>query len=239
MTNTGYRNTGDRNTGNRNTGNRNTGYRNTGNRNTGNRNTGNRNTGYRNTGYRNTGNRNTGYRNTGDRNTGYRNTGNRNTGDRNTGNLNTITPTKWYVFNNLVDIFDENGDCIIWFPSRFYFDVKSEEWNDCCIWIPSDSMTKEEKKEYKIHETTGGYVKVSRIETDMKVHWRRAFNKCEDLDDIRKTFDIPWFDYDIFEEISWISKEDFEKKLGNVKEDETIMMKNWKKYKVQILEEVE
>jgi hypothetical protein len=36
----------------------------------------------------------------------------------------------------------------------------------------------------------------------MKVHWRRAFDKCEDLDDIRKTLEIPNFDYEIFEEIS-------------------------------------
>ena len=48
---------------------------------------------------------------------------------------------------------------------------------------------------------------------DMKVHWRRAFDKCEDLDDIRITLNIPNFTHDLFEEISGISKYDFDNKL--------------------------
>jgi len=47
----------------------------------------------------------------------------------------------------------------------------------------------------------------------MKVHWRRAFNKCNDLEDIKKTLEIPNFNYKIFEEISGITKYDFDKKL--------------------------
>jgi hypothetical protein len=48
---------------------------------------------------------------------------------------------------------------------------------------------------------------------DMKVHWRRSFEKCEDLDDIRITLNIPNFSYDLFQEISGISKDDFDNKL--------------------------
>ena len=165
-----------------------------------------------------------------DSNTWSRNTWDRNTWDRNTWYLSTVTPKEWLVFNKIANI--EN----ITFPDRFYFDVNSSEGNDCCMWIPSDAMTEEEKQEYKTHETMWGYIKVSKIETDMKVHWRRAFDKCTDLDDIRKTFDIPNFDYEIFAEISWITKEDFDKKLCVKGED--ILIKNGKKYRVEILEEI-
>jgi hypothetical protein len=47
----------------------------------------------------------------------------------------------------------------------------------------------------------------------MKIHWRKAFDNCNDLGDLRKTLELPNFDYQIFEEISGISKADFDKKL--------------------------
>ena len=102
-------------------------------------------------------------------------------------------------------------------------------------------MTDEEKQSYKTHETTWGYIKVSKIETDIKVHRRRAFYSCNDLDDIRKTLDIPNFDYGIFEEISWISKEDFDKKLWinterNLVGKEAMVEIDGKKYKVKVIE---
>ena len=99
------------------------------------------------------------------------------------------------------------------FPNWFYFDVKSQDWNDCCMRIKEEDMTYKMKEENPEYETTGWYIKVSLIEDDMKVHRRRAFDKCNDLEDMKKTLEIPNFDYDIFEEISWITKKDLDKKL--------------------------
>ena len=192
----------------------NTGYRNTGDRNTGDRNTGDRNTGDRNTGNRNTGDRNTGHRNTGDRNTGNRNTGHRNTGDRNTGFLNTISPQHGLLFNKTTKLWDEYGSCLVDFPRWFYFDVQTP-----CVRISSEEMTEKEKEENPSHKTTGWYLKEKYIEDDMKVHRRCAFNQCENLEDIKKTLELPNFDYDIFEEITGITKEDFDRKLWKNNEE--------------------
>jgi len=201
----------------------NTWNRNTWDRNTWDRNTWNSNTWNHNTWNRNTWNHNTWNRNTWDRNTWYHNTWNRNTWNRNTWYLNTVTPKLWLVFNVMTNIEE------IKFPNWFYFDVKSKEWNYCCIWVTVDSMTKDEKESNKTHETIWWYIKVSLVDKDMKTHWRKAFDECKDLEDIRSTFDVPNFDYDIFEEISGISKEDFDTKLWT-KKSETIVV-NWVTYK--------
>ena len=204
MGNTWDRNTGNRNTGHRNTGSRNTGSRNTGYRNTGHKNTGDRNTGHRNTGDRNTGYRNTGYLNTGDRNAGDFNAGYRNTGDFNTGYLNTDTPK--------VRIFWVQTNIEQWsieFPGRFYFDT--------LVWVSEWEMTDAEKKLNPEYSSTDWYLKrISDKENKdeyMKDCWRLAFDRCEDLWDIKSTLEIPHFTYDKFEEISWISEADFTKKL--------------------------
>lgn len=194
--NTGYCNTGDCNTGNCNTGNCNTGSYNTGSYNTGYRNTGSYNTGSCNTGYRNTGNRNTSDWNTGNYNTGDWNTGNYNTGDYNTGNwnigswntgyCNTITPDECFIFN-------KKG-------SR-------KEWEECdkpqwmykillTEWVIEDDMSDEEKEAYPSYTTTGGYLKVKTFRQAALEAWEKA-----DKDDIAKTFNLPNFDIDVFEEI--------------------------------------
>ena len=169
--------TGNWNTGNRNTGDFNTGYFNTGSWNTGDRNTGDFNTGYF----------NTGSWNTGDRNTGSWNTGNFNTGNWNTGYCNTITPDECFIFN-------KKG-------SR-------KEWEECnkpnwmysiylTEWISKEDMSDKEKEAYPSYTTTGGYLKVR---TSFKQAALDAWEKADE-DDRAKTFNLPNFDIDVFEEI--------------------------------------
>jgi len=190
--NTGDRNTGDRNTGNWNTGNSNTGDSNTGDRNTGDRNTGisntgDSNTGDRNTGIRNTGIRNTGNRNTGDRNTGDRNTGNRNTGDRNTGNWNT-------------------GDC-----NTGSFNTKKPKYTQ--LFNKNILTTRYEKISFpdwlyfELKITEGLTNK-----QNYKISFINSFEKAT-KEELLATTKLPNFNYKIFEEISGITKKDFDKRL--------------------------
>ena len=194
--NTGNRNTGNRNTGNWNNGNRNNGDWNTGNWNNGNRNTGDWNTGHLNTGHLNTGNRNTGNRNTGDwntgdGNTGDGNTGNWNTGDWNTGNwnngyCNTITPDECFIFNKKGSRKDwDKADK----PSWIYVDLTK--------WVNESKMTDKEKEAYPSYTTTGGYLKCY---SSLKQAYIESWDKA-DKEDREKTFNLPNFDINVFEEI--------------------------------------
>jgi hypothetical protein len=197
--NTGNRNTGDFNTGNRNTGDYNTGYHNTGDRNNGDYNTGDRNNGYHNTGdfntgNRNTGNRNTGYRNTGSfnsgdfnaghRNTGYHNTGDYNNGDYNTGDYN----TGWF------NTGDYNTG---WFnrttPARLLFEKP---------------CTKE--------PVFPNYFSLRLVpnDPDMKKSWFKAFTELCDTRQALETIHLENFSYEIFEEITGITKEMLDRKIN-------------------------
>ena len=75
-------------------------------------------------------------------------------------------------------------------------------------------MTEDEKSENPEYKKTQWYLKRTENKKDLKRRRRRSFEKAE-IKDIKATFDIPWFDYEVFKEISWISKEDFDKKLDN------------------------
>ena len=145
--------------------------------------------------------------NTGYRNTGNLNTGDRNTGDRNTGYLNSKTP-KVVIFDVQTDI--EYGD--ITFPDYFSYDTVE--------WIYANDMTDEEKKNNPLYWITDWYLKkLSDKENKneyMKDCWKISFDKAK-VEDVRKTLDLPHFDYSKFEVISGITKEMFDKKLG--KED--------------------
>jgi len=147
---------------------------------------------------------NTGNWNTGNRNTGNRNTGNRNTGNRNTGYLNSGNP-KVVIFDVQTDI--EYGE--ISFPDYFSYDT--------VIWISEKDMTDKEKEANPSYKTTEWYLKKLSESEDkdeyMKDCRRISFNKA-DKEDIAKTLELPHFDYKKFENISWISKEDLDKKLG-------------------------
>jgi hypothetical protein len=114
----------------------------------------------------------------------------------------------------------------ITFPNRFYFDILNSDNNNewPCIWIHKDSMTDQEKIQNPTRSSAEWYLKKVNIEKDIKVHRRAAFNKCTDIEDIKKTLELPHFDYDKFEFISWISKEDFDKKLGKSHKKETIII---------------
>ena len=194
------------------------------------------NTWYRNTWNFNTWDRNTWYLNTWNLNTWYRNawnlnTWNRNTWNRNTWYLNTISLRDWYLFNKIVsNLFDEDWNCTIQFPEWFFFDLISSNWTDSpCLWIPEIEMTEEEKKKNETYKTTWWYIKVWVVDEDMKTHWRSAFDNCNSLEDLRKTLELPNFDYDIFEEISGISKQDFDEKLwtDNIIGKEISIMIDW------------
>ena len=209
--NTGYRNTGNRNTGNWNTGDCNTGNCNTGNRNTGNWNTGNCNTGNWNTGNCNTCNCNTGNRNTGDCNTGDCNTGDCNTGDCNTGNWNTGNCNTGRRNTGNWNIGSWNtGYCNTITPDEcFIFNKKGSrrEWEECdkphwmydiylTEWIYEEDMSDKEKEAYPSYTTTSGYLKVKTFKQAALEAWEKA-----DKDDREKTFNLPNFDIDVFEEI--------------------------------------
>jgi len=161
------------------------------------------NTGEENTGHWNSGDCNSGHCNSGRWNSGNCNSGDWNSGRWNSGFFNTDEP---YVrmFNHQTNMKRKDID----FPDWFFFELTE--------WIDSENMTEEEKQQYPEHETTGGHLKVY----DYKEAWRNAFDEETDLDEIRKAEQLPNFDYDIFEEITGISKSDFDKKLGRSNTDE-------------------
>jgi len=186
------------------------------------------NTWLENTGNRNTGDRNTWYSNTGYRNTGNRNTGNRNTWNRNTGYCNTISPTKWLLFNKECQLWDSDWNIIVNIPSYFYFDVETTEW------ISWDNMSETEKENNSFAESLWWYLKVFETDKSLQMNWKKSFNES-DVDDVKKTLELPNFDYNVFEEITGITKEMFDKKLWIVEETNTVSdILVWKEVKVTI-----
>jgi len=175
--NTGDSNTGDNNTGHRNTGDSNTGNWNAGDSNTGDSNTGNWNAGDSNTGYRNTGDSNTGNWNAGNWNTGYRNTGNLNTGDSNTGYSNT---GDWNSCDKETGFFNTKQSETI---RVFNKDYSREEWENC------------DKPNFLYFE----------LKSDYKKDFIESFNNTS-KEDVELLLKLPNFDYEVFKEISGISK---------------------------------
>ncbi len=203
--NSGNKNSGDYNSGNKNSWNRNSGKWNSGDRNSWDRNSGNYNSGNYNCGYRNSGDYNGGDRNSGDRNGGSYNSGDRNDGDHNSVDLKSGDYNCWDLNTNepTIRLFNQDSWKMrkdICYPDYFYFNF-----------IPVELERIEDRT-----KTEGGYLKETQNEKDLKHRWRKSFDKAE-VEDVRKTLDLPNFDYSIFEEISWISKEDLDKKLWNIK----------------------
>jgi hypothetical protein len=188
--NTGQDNSGYWNSGHWNSGNRNSGYWNSGNRNSGYWNSGNGNSGDRNSGYWNSGNRNSGHRNS-----GHWNSGHWNSGDRNSGYFNIDEP-KIRIFGKETEVKIED----INFPSYLYFNLTE--------WIIYENITDEEKKSYPFAKWTKGYLRTY----EYKKAFKNSFKKAS-KEDVKLTLELPNFDYEIFEDISGISKADFEKKL--------------------------
>jgi hypothetical protein len=97
---------------------------------------------------------------------------------------------------------------------------------DLIEWITYGDMTEKEKKEKPFAEHTGGYIKTYKYQEA----FCNAFENAK-IEDLKKTLELPNFDYDIFEEISGISKADFQRRLGNICEDDEIIIINGFKYK--------
>ncbi len=91
------------------------------------------------------------------------------------------------------------------FPNWFYFDLTE--------WVPDNDMTDEQKKEHDDYKTTKGFL----LTYGYKEAWRNSFDKETNLGEIRMALALPNFDYLIFEEITGISKQDFENKLSRNK----------------------
>ena len=135
--------------------------------------------------------------NAGDCNTGYRNTGDWNTGDWNTGYFNTITP-KVMMFNKQTDL--EFGS--INFPNYLYFQLTE--------WINYVDLTEEQKTKYPDAKVLTGWL----IAYDYKEAMIKSFNKNCDKEQAEMTINLPNFDYAIFEEITGITKEMLDTKIG-------------------------
>ena len=79
---------------------------------------------------------------------------------------------------------------------------------DLNVWINVENMTKEEKKKFWWYKTTTGYLRTA----SYKEAWKIAFDKAS-KDEIKETLKLPNFNYQIFEEITGISKKMIEEKL--------------------------
>jgi len=204
--NSGYYNSGYYNSGYYNSGGHNSGYYNSGDHNSGDYNSGYRNSGGHNSGYYNSGGHNSGYYNSGDHNSGDRNSGDYNSGYRNSGYWNSCNKESGF-FNSRISeeirIFNKPCLCKIWEscikPSFIYFGLDR--------WISSERMSPKEKKEYPDYIITDGYLK----ELDYKEAWLESAKSAMDRSDWDKQLKLlqglPNFDWDVFEEISGLSKE--------------------------------
>jgi len=89
-------------------------------------------------------------------------------------------------------------------------------------------MTDKEKEEFTWYKTTEGYLK----KIDYKEAWKQSFNNAK-KEDVAKTLELPNFDYKLFEEISGITEEMFNSKLGkSEKKNPEIIEIDGAKYKL-------
>ena len=184
-------NIGKNNTGVRNIGSNNSGNYNTGNRNTGNRNTGDYNTGDANSGIDNVGNNNKGSSNVGSNNIGHSNAGDGNKGYFNVGNHN--------VGNGNMGSFNVGNNNI-------------GKWNKSNLNI---GFFNTENSTIKMFNKPAN-LKLGQIILPAflrKPDAKEAF-KSASKEEALKALALPNFDYAIFEEITGISKADFDKKLS-------------------------
>ena len=143
-------------------------------------------------------------------NSGSCNTGDRNSGDSNSGFFN-INKPKVRIFGKETDIKKEDID----FPIYLYFNLTE--------FIDYDDMSEEEKQNNSSAEFTKGYLKTY----EYKEAFKKSFEQAE-IYDIKKTLELPNFDYEIFEEISSISESDFDRRLND-----NIKIIDGKKYKLR------
>ena len=140
--------------------------------------------------------------NSGDCNLGDCNSGDMNSGDCNSGFFNVDEPN--------VRMFGKDTNFkkgAINFPKYFYLSLTE--------WISENDMSKEEKKENLNYKTTSGYLKVYAY----KDAWKKSFENNCDKAQAEQTVNLPNFDYNIFEEITGITKELLDTKRGLAYED--------------------
>ncbi|MEM7789775.1 MAG: pentapeptide repeat-containing protein [Verrucomicrobiota bacterium] len=153
------------------------------------------NTGNWNTGDSNTGNWNTGNWNTGDSNTGNSNTGNWNTGNWNTGNSNTGYRNTGYR---------NTGDWNTGYRNTGAFNTGRPQYYELF-----DRPVKAEIYE-AIKWPSWFYFDL--IDGDYGASWRAAFEGASNKE-VKAATELPNFDYDVFEEITTITKAMFRAKL--------------------------
>ena len=165
-------------------------------------NSGDNNSGDNNSGDWNSGDYNSGDLNSGDNNSGDWNSGDYNSGNSNSGYFNTITP-KIKLFNKDTE-FTESEFLEKYDYPLSYFNIKLTDW------IFESDMTTTEKKKHQEYKTAGGYLKTY----SYKEAWKISFEEKCDKTAAEKTVNLPNFDYDIFEEITGITKAMLDKKRG-------------------------
>ncbi|MBO7520610.1 MAG: hypothetical protein J6T16_00020 [Opitutales bacterium] len=185
--NIGSGNTGVRNLGNFNVGNYNTGSRNTGNRNTGDYNTGDANTGIDNVGNNNRGSSNVGSNNVGHSNAGDGNSGYFNAGSHNKGNSNAGS---FNTGSHNVGKWNKASFCVGFFNTR-----------------EAQIMMFNKPANVRLSQVVlPAYLR--------KPNPKENF-KTAAIDEIKKTLALPNFDYEIFEQITGITKEEIELRIKN------------------------
>ena len=184
-------NSGKGNMGLENSGSHNSGWYNSGSHNSGWYNSGWYNSGSYNSGSYNSGSYNSGSHNSGWYNSGSHNSGWYNSGSYNSGFFNTKDATVKLFNRNTKYKYDTIANCK---------GIKVLEWNyENNWWIYSNNMTEDEKKEHPEHETLGGYLKAIPYKDACKLMW----DKLDD-DEKQAVKEIPYFDADVFEEITGI-----------------------------------
>ena len=102
------------------------------------------------------------------------------------------------------------------FPSWLYFDLTE--------WISFDNMSDKEKEDNSFAEYTQGYLKTY----EYKEAFKNSFKKAE-IEDLKKTIELPNFNHSIFEEISGITEKDFNERITV---DSNIKIIDGKRYKL-------
>jgi len=99
-------------------------------------------------------------------------------------------------------------------------------------------MTSEEKENNQDAESMWWFLREYEVDKTLHKNRKESFDNAS-KEDVAKTLELPNFDYNIFEEITGITKEDFDKKLWKQDNKTATMEIDWKKYRVQIIEEIE
>ena len=159
-------------------------------------NSGDSNSGHWNSGDSNSGHWNSGHWNSGDKNSGNWNSGHWNSGNKNSGYLNSDSPNLRF-FNKETDLKDIAS---VRFPDYFYFNLIE--------WVEVSEMTDEEKSKYPHYVVTTGFLRVY----DYKEAWKNSFMKAN-KEDVALTLKLPNFNYEVFEQISGITKNMIDTKL--------------------------